>query len=383
MANIVQGMFGINPNQIGQDRYDTGFAQDLRAVQLDPMQQANLALRQGGRGIAQGAIAPMLGVQDPELQKAQMAQQLASQFDITSPAGLTQYAQALAQNGMPEFAQIAATKAQDMESKGLGIQQSQLGLQQSQLNIDKTKNSIDREEQLRAALAALPADASEEDYLKVYRQFGSPDQQARIIEAGINARAKLAGEAGGGGIGSIGKSGAYRDAYGTIYGGAEMKPVRAEYETSQRLLQTLNDVKASDIKDAESIIDWTTKEESRALAGKKTLAAQSKLAASQLLSQIEALPPGSASDKDMKAAMKDFPGYSDAEALRLWVNRTKLKLQRNIDAQSEQFGFKPRVTSSGDVSFKKQTTQQSPAGAPAKGTRTIKLSNGVEVTVQD
>jgi hypothetical protein len=54
----------------------------------------------------------------------------------------------------------------------------------------------------------------------------------------------------------------------------------------------------------------------------------------------------------MKAAMKDFPGYSDAEALRLWVNRTKLKLQRNIDAQTEQFGFKPRVTSSGDVSFK-------------------------------
>lgn len=59
MANIVQGMFGVNPSQVGQDRYDTGYAQDLRAVQLDPMQQANLALRQGGRNIAQGAIAPL------------------------------------------------------------------------------------------------------------------------------------------------------------------------------------------------------------------------------------------------------------------------------------------------------------------------------------
>lgn len=184
MANIVQGMFGINQSQIAQDRYDTGYAQDLRAVQLDPMQQANLALRQGGRGIAQGAIAPMLGIEDPELKKAQMAQQLASQFDITSPEGLKQYAQALAKNGMPEFAQIAVTKAQGMQKTGLD-------LQQSELNIKKTQQTTDREEQLRAALAALPADATDDDYLRVYRQFGSPDQLARLTEASINARNKL------------------------------------------------------------------------------------------------------------------------------------------------------------------------------------------------
>lgn len=189
MANIVQGMFGVSPEQIGQDRYDTGYAQDLRAVQLDPMQQATLALRQGGRGLAQGVVAPMLGIQDTELQKTQMAQQLASQFEMTTPEGLMQYAQALAQNGMPEFAQIAVTKAQGMQKTGLDIQQSQL-------NIKKTQQATDREEQLREALSALPADATDEDYLRVYRQFGSADQQARIIEAGINARAKMAGESG-------------------------------------------------------------------------------------------------------------------------------------------------------------------------------------------
>lgn len=185
MADIVQGMFGFSPSQLMQDRYDAGYGQDLRAVQLSPMQQANLMLRQGGRGIAQGAIAPLLGVQDTELQKAQMAQQLAANFDITSPEGLTEYAKALAQNGMPEFAQIAVTKAQDMKSKGLNMQQTEM-------NIKKTQQATDREEQLRAALAELPADASEADYLKVYRQFGSPDQQARIIEMGITARAKNA-----------------------------------------------------------------------------------------------------------------------------------------------------------------------------------------------
>ena len=189
MADIIQGMFGASPSQIMQDRNATGYAQDLRAVQLDPMQQANLMLRQGGRGLGQSVIAPMLGVEDQELKKAQMAQQLASNFDITTPEGLMQYAQALAQNGMPEFAQIAVTKAQGMQKAGLDMQQSQL-------NIKKTQQATDREEQLRAALATLPADATDEDYIKIYRQFGSADQQARIIEAGINARAKLSGENG-------------------------------------------------------------------------------------------------------------------------------------------------------------------------------------------
>lgn len=375
MADIVQGMFGVSPSQLMQDRYDTGYAQDLRAVQLSPIQQANLMLRQGGRGIAQGAIAPLLGVQDTELQKAQMAQQLASQYDITTPDGLTSYAQALAQNGMPEFAQIAATKAQEMKSRGLNMQQTEM-------NIKKTQQATDREEQLRQALSDLPADATDEDYLRVYRQFGSPDQQARVIEAGINARAKLAAEGGAGsGPGSVGKTGAYRDAYGTVFGGAEMKPIRQEFEASQRLLDTLNKVSAKDLKDAESFINWTDKEESKALASSKTLAAQTKIAANQLMAQIESLPPGSASDKDMRAAMKDFPGYSDPEALRQWVNRTKAKLQSNLEAQSEQFGWKPRVTSSGDLTFKGKSGTMSQSTPAGKG-KTITLSNGVVVTVE-
>jgi hypothetical protein len=192
MADIVQGMFGINPSQLGQERYNTGYAQDLRAVQLDPMQQANLALRQGGRGIAQGAIAPMLGVQDPELQKAQMAQQLASQFDITSPAGLTQYAQALAQNGMPEFAQIAATKAQDMESKGLGIQQSQLNIQKTQQSIDKTKFDAETEAEVRAKISAAGPQATEDEILAIVRPYGDVNTIIRALTASQDKQAALA-----------------------------------------------------------------------------------------------------------------------------------------------------------------------------------------------
>jgi len=105
MAEIVSGLFGFNPSMLQQQQNRLGFAQDYQAVQLDPLQQANLALRQGGRG-----VAGLLGAEDPELAKARQATQLASQFDLTTPDGLRQYAGAL-QSFAPELAVRAAAEA--------------------------------------------------------------------------------------------------------------------------------------------------------------------------------------------------------------------------------------------------------------------------------
>ena len=90
----------------------------------------------------------------------------------------------------------------------------------------------------------------------------------------------------------------------------------------------------------------------KSFATKKTLTAQSKIALSQLMQQIESLPPGSASDADMRAAMKNFPGYSDPDALASWINDTKAKLQRNLGRISDQFAFKQTVASSGNIDIK-------------------------------
>jgi hypothetical protein len=138
-----------------------------------------------------------------------------------------------------------------------------------------------------------------------------------------------------------------------------MKTVRQEFEGAQKLLNTLNQISAQDVKDAESYIDWTTKAETKGLASDKTLKAQTKVAASQLLEQINQLPPGSASDADMRAAMKSFPGYSNPEALAEWVNRTKGLLQFSINRGVDQFGFKSRVepTAPLDLTKKKPKTQ--------------------------
>lgn len=347
MAEIVNNLFGIDPAALQQSNAATDFAQAYRFAQLDPLQRANMAIYQGGAGLARGATQLLGG--DEQLNRATALRQLAGQFDLTSPEGLQQYASAAAKID-PRVATQAAAEAERRRVQGLAGQKTSLDIQ-------KTTQDIERENKLRTALSELPANATEEQYLAVFRQFGSPDQQARVIQASIDRKAKIAAsqaaEGAVGTAGPVGKTGAFRDISGVVYGPTEMKTIRGEFKGAQDLLDTLNQINAQDVKNAESFIDWTTKSsEVKSLATKKTLSAQSKIALSQLMQQIESLPPGSASDADMRAAMKNFPGYSDPDALAEWINSTKAKLQRSLGRISDQFGFKQTVTSSGNIDLK-------------------------------
>lgn len=351
--NIVGGLFGVDPAALQRQQQLADQQTAYRYAQLDPMQQAKFSQFSGAAGLTRG-VGGLLGMEDPELAKASMAKKLAGQFDITTPAGLRQYAQALAQNGAPDLASMAAAEADKREQTGLG-------LQKTRADITKAELSAANEEKLRAELSSLGPNPSEQDIINVVQKYGSPDKILQILsqkqDRAAARAAKGAGEGGVGTPGPVGKSGAYRDITGQILGPTEMKTVRQEFETNQRLLSTLNNVTTSDVKDAESFVDWTTKGESKALASKKTLDAQSKIAASQLLEQIGQLPPGSASDADMRAAMKSFPGYSDPVALANWVNRTKEKLLVNIGRTSDQFGFKPTVKATEPLDLTKKASK--------------------------
>jgi hypothetical protein len=113
-TSIINSLFGVDPAAYQQAQQRQAYTQDYQAVQLDPLQQANLALRQSGRGLAQVG-GGLLGMQDPMLAKASMAQQLSSQFDTTTSDGLRQYAQALVQSGAPDLAQIAVQRADEID----------------------------------------------------------------------------------------------------------------------------------------------------------------------------------------------------------------------------------------------------------------------------
>jgi hypothetical protein len=364
MATIVQGLFGPSQSEIGQERYNTGYSQDLRAVQLDPMQQANLALRQGGRGIAQGAIAPMLGVQDVELQKAQMAQQMASQFDITSPEGLKQYAQALAQNGMPEFAQIAATKAQDMESKGLGIQKQQM-------SIEKAKFDAATEAEVRAKISAAGPDATEDDILAIVRPYGDVNTIIKALTASQDKQAVLAQRQ------SVIEGKAYEKAK------TETEKVKVVTDNADRMINV--------IQESIPMVGYNT----AGLAGKATIWGSE---GADLQKNLDTVKANLGFDRlqQMRDASKTggalgSVAVKELEALQATVSsldRTQSpeKLRESLQ-NIEYYYSRWRKAVNGEdpgpaVREKKGQTQTGTA-APAKGTRTIKLSNGIEVTVQD
>lgn len=120
-TDIVGSLFGINPQTYQQAQQKQAFAQDYQAVQLDPLQQANLALRQGGRGLGQLA-GGLLGLEDPELVKASQIKQIASQANLTSPEGMIAFAKEI-QPFAPAEAAMAIKRAEEMTTSAATVTQ--------------------------------------------------------------------------------------------------------------------------------------------------------------------------------------------------------------------------------------------------------------------
>ena len=93
MADSILNLFGIDPAALQQQRAATDFSNAFKFAQLDPLQRANLSIYQGSAGLGRG-INQLLGG-DEQLNKATKVRELASQFNMTTPDGLEQFAQAV------------------------------------------------------------------------------------------------------------------------------------------------------------------------------------------------------------------------------------------------------------------------------------------------
>jgi hypothetical protein len=124
--DIVGGLFGMTPEsyQQGMNRRDS--ATNLTAAQLTPGQLAGFYAMEAGTGLGR-ATQGLLGVEDPELAKIRDVQQMRTQFDVSTPAGLNQFAQALGQKGYTDLAMQAAQRAADLEQTvaTTGLRQAQ------------------------------------------------------------------------------------------------------------------------------------------------------------------------------------------------------------------------------------------------------------------
>jgi hypothetical protein len=133
MAEIVKGLFGIDPQGYQEQQLANQRAEAIQYAKLDPFQKATVGMYQGvQQGI--GAGLNMMGVQDPDLQAQQIASKLATNYDMNDPASLQQFRLALqaeAQNTgngkLSEFASMVGSKIMQIQATGadIGLKQAQ------------------------------------------------------------------------------------------------------------------------------------------------------------------------------------------------------------------------------------------------------------------
>jgi len=181
MASEIAGLF-TTPEQYQLAQQQAQQAQALQYAQQDPRTQAQYGAFRGGQQLA-NAIGGALGIQDPQLQKIAMRQQLASQLDQSNPESFMQVAQLAAQNGDPEFAMAIADAGRQMQT-------SLATSRKTKAEAEKAELSLTQERQLRDELSKLPQDASEADILAVVTKYGSPDKVLSALQASTDKAAQ-------------------------------------------------------------------------------------------------------------------------------------------------------------------------------------------------
>lgn len=190
MAEIVQSLFGVSPESYQQAQQDRADAQALQYAKLDPFQQANYAIGRGANMLG-GAIGGALGGQDPELQRITLRQQIASQIDFTDPASIQQGMNALGDDVMGKQ-QLAQIFRQQQESGAL-IGQRTAAAAASTAQADKLKLSAAQDAALRAELAKLGPNATEDMIRGVVVKYGDPDKVlAALTSAATRAEDRTA-----------------------------------------------------------------------------------------------------------------------------------------------------------------------------------------------
>jgi hypothetical protein len=118
--DIVGGIFGMSPEMYSMARDMAGQQRAATlAAQPGTMMSPSLApfyaqAAQQGQLIGRAAQG-ILGVEDPELAKIRDVQQMRTQFDVSTPKGLRDFASALGQKGYTDLAIQATAKAADID----------------------------------------------------------------------------------------------------------------------------------------------------------------------------------------------------------------------------------------------------------------------------
>ena len=181
MADIVNSLFGLPSEDVRQQLYQQqqDFSTQYANTYGNEYDKRNALLG----GIVGNAVANLgagiFGVQDPRLKRAttlesilQSTQQELGE-NVNNPAVL-----------YPALQQRLAEAGFSREAMQVG-QVGQKAMQEAQLNQAQTaikQQEVAKEEQLRSAVAALPANATDDEYLDVVRKFAPAKDVMNVIE---------------------------------------------------------------------------------------------------------------------------------------------------------------------------------------------------------
>jgi hypothetical protein len=182
MADIVAGLFGLNPQMYGEQQRVGALQEGINLAQLDPAARGAALTYAGARGLG-GAIAGAMGVEDPQLKLISARNAIAQQIDQTNPESILKGAQMLAQAGDQQGAMALAQYARQAQGDVAQKKQRLAATLASQATADKTQLSIRQEEQLRDELSKLGPDATQDQVIGVLTKYGPPEKVLAALTA--------------------------------------------------------------------------------------------------------------------------------------------------------------------------------------------------------
>lgn len=109
-------MFGLTPDFARQQGMDRDRQRAMEFAQMSPQQQSDYGIGIGASGLVR-AVAPMMGLVDPQQEQAQRMQQVGQGADLTTPEGWMGVAQKFQALNMPQQAAMAVEKARAMHAE--------------------------------------------------------------------------------------------------------------------------------------------------------------------------------------------------------------------------------------------------------------------------
>jgi len=188
MADIVPSLFGLTPEQYGQQQYQQDLTQGAALAKMTPTERgmAGIYASAGQLGRAFGGA---MGVQDPQLQLFSIRNSILQQIDQTNPESILKGAQRLAQAGDQQGAMAWAQYARKAQESIAQTQQRKAAETASLAQAAKIQLSIKQEEELRSELSKLGLNATQDQVIGVLTKYGPPEKVLAALQASADRTA--------------------------------------------------------------------------------------------------------------------------------------------------------------------------------------------------